>query len=324
MLPLLGRRLLAAAADEMPAAFAARVAAAHARDRAAALELQHLARALVGDLAGRGIRALVLKGPGLAERVHGDPGLRSAGDVDLLVAREQLAPALAAMRARGYGPPTADRVDRRGLPHLHFALRAEGSPSVELHWRVHWHEEAFSRAMLERARPAGDGLLAPAPADEAAALLLFFARDGFYGLRIAADLGAWWERFADGAGEGFLTAYARRHPALARAWAAAALAAEQAAGVPAAWWTGGPPRPGRRGGLAVRLACWSQRGAHGQLVANVALADGLLTPTRSLHRFARRQALGAPGARGVHLAKVAARFAIGLWRVRRRPWDPLP
>jgi Uncharacterised nucleotidyltransferase len=324
MLPLLGRRRLAAAPEAVPASVAARVAAAHARDRAAAMALQHETRTLVDALRERGIRALPLKGPGLAERLYGDPGLRSAGDVDLLVRREDLEAATAAMRERGYGAPTADRVDRRGLPHLHFALRAEDRPAVELHWRVHWHEEAFSGALLERAGEGSDGLLAPRPDDEGAALLLFYARDGFYGLRLAADLAAWWERVGEQVGAGFLAPYAERHPALARSWQAAALAAQATSAVPAASWTGVAPRPGRRAALAVRLGCWSQRGEHDQLVANIALVDGLLTPARALPRFLRRQALGAPGALAPHAAKVAARFAVGLWRVRTRPLDPLP
>jgi hypothetical protein len=323
MLPLLGGRLLAAAPDLVPEPFAARVAAAHARDRAAAMALQHQTERLVATLSAHGARALALKGPGLAERVHGDVGLRSAGDVDLLVAREDLTAAAAALRALGYRAPE-DPLDRRGLPHLHLALRAGGLPAVELHWRVHWHEEAFSRQLLDGARPGPNGLLAAAPPDEGAALLLFFARDGFYGVRLAADLGAWWQRFGAQAGAGFLAGYARRYPELARAWEAAALAASSVAGVPARAWLDRDPRPGRRGAVAARLACWSQSGEHDQLAANVELVDGLLTPARSLHRFLRRQALGAPGALPVHLAKVAARFAAALWRVRRRPWDPLP
>lgn len=323
MLPLLGGRLLDAAPDEAPEAFAERVAAAHARARATAMALAHETQALVAALAQAGIRALPLKGPGLAERVHGDPGLRSAGDVDLLLAEEDLPAAAALMRARGY-EHGSDRVDRRGLPHLHFALHAPGRSSVELHWRVHWHEEDFSRELLERAGPGPDGLLVPRPADEGAALLLFYARDGFYGVRMAADIGAWWDRFGAQAGAGFLAAYAGRHPALARTWEAAAAAAQDVAGVPADWWTGTAPAMRGRTAVAVRLRNWSQHGEYDQLVANVALVDGLLAPRGAVRAYLRRQALGAPGSLAVHAAKVAARFAAALWRVRRRPWDPLP
>jgi hypothetical protein len=82
-----------------------------------------------------------------------------------------------------------------GLPLLHFVLVHERGelPPVELHWRVHWYERSFARERLlpPAVDPPGDWR--PAPADELAALLLFYARDGFIDLRLASDLGAWWD-----------------------------------------------------------------------------------------------------------------------------------
>jgi hypothetical protein len=88
------------------------------------------------------------------------------------------------LRAEGY-TLLDDRLDRRGRPDLHHRLEHPGRPAIDLHWRLHWHEEAFARDLLGRARATGT----IAAADEAAALLLFYARDGFYGLRLAADIG---------------------------------------------------------------------------------------------------------------------------------------
>src|SRR5207302_3428042 len=102
---------------------------------------------------------------------------------------------------------------------------------------------------------------------------------------MAADLAAWWERHAEALGPAALDGHIGRHPALAPTWQAAALAAEQVAGVPTGAWMTAAPEPGRRTRLALRLACWSQRGEHDQLVANIALIDGLLAPSGALRDY---------------------------------------
>jgi hypothetical protein len=197
-------------------------------------------------------------------------------------------------------------------------------PTVELHWRVSWYEEDFSKDLLERARPAADGLLEPDPVDEAASLLLYYARDGFFGLRLAADLAAWCDRHAPPPGGGLLDGCARRYPQLARVWCAAAAALSRVSRIPATTWLTSPPRLGRRATLAVRLATWSQRGDEDQLRSNISLVDGLLTPPRSLDRFMIRLMTDDPEHVPSHVTKRMARFATGLWAVRREPWDPVP
>src|SRR5205814_8803590 len=100
------------------------------------------------------------------------------------VAPEHLKRAVEVVRELGYARPT-DYVDSSGLPLLHFALVHERDelPPVELHWRIHWYETRFARERL--LAPDGAPDWRPAPVDELAALLLFYARDGFTGLRQA-------------------------------------------------------------------------------------------------------------------------------------------
>ncbi len=144
--------------------------------------------------AAAGIRSAPLKGPFLGEAIHGDPGRRLSSDVDLLVAPEQLQEAVQVARGLGYGDPT-DHLLADGLPLLHLRMLdpRRKLPPLELHWRVHWYERDFARQRLLPPRPGPWEGWRPAPADELAALLLFYARDGFIDLRIATDISAWWD-----------------------------------------------------------------------------------------------------------------------------------
>lgn len=320
MLALLGRRLRDAAGAPLGEPLDTAITRAVSSGRAGAMALQHQSRAALHALSARGVRALELKGPGLAESAHGDLGARSSSDVDLLVAPEDLGAACDALVALGY-ELLDEALDAAGRPVLHRRLVAPGRARVEVHWRVHWHEEAFSRGVLDRARPGADGRLTPTPADAGACLLLFYARDGFYGARLLADVAGWWELQGAALGPGLLDAHVLRHPALARTWRAAALAADRHAGVPAEAWLSGPVRVGRREALALRLANPRQAGDPDQLAVNVMLVDLLLGPPGALRRLVRREADAAPGGRrAAHLGKVALRGAFGIWRVRRRDW----
>jgi hypothetical protein len=219
-----------------------------------------------------------------------------------------------------------DPVRRNGLPDLHLSLRPQGGPTVELHWRIHWYEEAFSEDMLARAEPGPDGLLRARPDDLAVSLLLYYARDGFFGVRHAADLAAWWDRHGHELPARFLEGHARRYPELAPALSAAAAVAERVAGVPARGWLGDAAITERRSlRIAERLADWAQAGDPDQLAANVSLVDGLLGPPGSARAFVARELSPPEGSTLEHATKVLARYAIALWRVRGgRDWAPTP
>ena len=158
LLGLAGSRLEAIAGERLPESFRAavsrKVQATRRRGAVqAALTLHWTAR-----LEDAGIACLPLKGPLLGERVHGDLGYRSSGDVDLLVERARLWQAEALLHEEGFAPPP-DRLSADGLPEWHLTLDdPQGKlPRIELHWRIHWYEQRFSADLLRTQRAAGHG-----------------------------------------------------------------------------------------------------------------------------------------------------------------------
>jgi hypothetical protein len=276
--------------------FDAAVRDALSAGRRQAVLLQAVGARVTDALADAGIRCALLKGPQLGEAIFGDPGRRLSGDVDLLVAPEQLCLAVECVRQLGYRAPE-DRLQADGLPVLHFALAhaEEALPPVELHWRVHWYERRFAQ---ERLLPSllEDSIVGwrPAPADELAALLLFYARDGFIDLRLASDLSAWWDAHGGQLPQGALAEHLESFPALARALSTAALVASAVVGLPARELFGESPSIDVRARVAARLANPNPRMSTRQLYADRGLIDGLLMPSGEFPRFVRRQVFPAP------------------------------
>ncbi len=333
-------RLGEVCAAGLPPRLAHESSVARERDRPLALAFEAAGEHVLDALASAGLPALALKGAPLARTLYGDPALRSSADIDVLVRREELSAAIMTARTLGYGPPVGPR-DRGGLPALHFVLpHGGGLPILELHWRVHWLEEDFSRRVLERSMRLGRRL-GPRPVDEIAMLLLFFARDGFAGLRLAADLAACVDRHQGELRSPALEPLVAEHPQLRTAWTAAAKTAQVLVGVPA-WRLVDGAGSARRAGLAIRLANWTLSGDLDQAAANVSVIDGLLTPRGGLRAFVRRDLLPSrsafahdnpvsahPGHAGVawlsHPLKRLMRYALALWSVRRgRRYAPLP
>jgi hypothetical protein len=81
-----------------------------------------------------GVETATLKGPVLGERLYGDPTLRVATDLDLMVARDQVAVARDVLAGLGYQvepePPAHERWGH------HIKATREDSPIVELHYRL--------------------------------------------------------------------------------------------------------------------------------------------------------------------------------------------
>jgi hypothetical protein len=339
LLPLLGRRLRAIAPDALGPGFAAEVEESHGVAARRALMLEAVTIQATADLAGAGIRSLPLKGPFLARSIHDDPGLRVSLDTDLLIAPSELGAAVDRLVARGWRRPP-DHVDRRGRPALHFTFIHEQPwmPPLELHWRVHWYEERFSTAML--ARSVVDGPVRRAlPPDELMALLLFLARDGFLGLRLPADLAAWWDARQAELPPGGLEGLVDQHPELRVAVASAAAVTERLVGVPAERLLS-PATRAHASVRATRLANPFASGDVGQVWGNCVLVDGLLTPRTARREFVHRQFIAPPEPhvlgpdprtprgrveRWLRAPRIARRAAVALWRTRgNRAWAALP
>jgi hypothetical protein len=295
LLTVLGPRILELADGRADDDFATAVEQAIDAGRRHSAFLQLVSLRISAMLADAGIRSTALKGPLMGEAIYGDPGRRLSSDIDLLVSPEQLSAAVDVVRGLGYGAPT-DYVQADGLPLLHFVLVHERGelPAVELHWRVHWYEASFARERLLPAAvdPLGDWR--PIPADELAALLLFYARDGFVGLRLASDLGAWWDVCGAELQPGALTELLSAYPAIARAILVAAEVAERTVGLPAAQIFGDTHKLGLRERTAVRLANPIPHSSRSQIYADMGLIDGLLMPEGGLGAFVRRQLLPPP------------------------------
>ena len=343
LLALLGSRLEPLAGDALSHGLRTRLHAhaAEAQRQGVAQELVTIR--LLAALEEAGIRALPLKGPLLAERLHGRAGARLSADVDVLVARERLRDAEEVVRALGWRVEPPHEPGDAAAPVLHERLvHPHGLPDVELHWRVHWYEDRFSAELLERSAAGADGWLVPQPADELALLLLLYARDGFAGLRLACDVAAWWDRFGTTLDACALDELAGAHPALSRALATATVVAQRLIGLPAervlspALLATASPR-------AVRLANWRLRGGEAQISANVSLADWLMSPAGQWRSLVRRHVLpsrrelrtgwpevaaragGRLRLRLLHPVRLASRYAIAAWTLLRgRAWSPLP
>lgn len=106
---------------------------------AAMWELRHqqVLGALLGALAGRGVRPLLFKGTALAYGLYGNPVWRMRGDTDLIVGREDLAPTREALAAQGFRRD----LDAAGEVMSHaenwtFAGAETGMHAVDLHRRL--------------------------------------------------------------------------------------------------------------------------------------------------------------------------------------------
>jgi hypothetical protein len=284
---LLARRMHDAGLAETPAA--AGVARGQQAPALRALLLQATTALVTQSLESACVAAVPLKGVTLAARLYGDELLRDPADVDVLVASEHMRPAAEVIGGLGYRL-VSGRVDRLPRLHLTFADPERVRPSVELHWRVHWYEESFARDLVRRS-VVENGVRIPSAPDEMAAALLFFQRDGFLGLRLAADVAGTWDLRRDELTPHAVAEVARCYPALAPALTTAAEVASATVGLPGAQLmgtAGGLTRPTR---MAVNLANWQLHGDRDQMQADQALIDGLSTPPRGLGGFLVRSFL---------------------------------
>lgn len=295
LLPTLGPRIIELAGGRASDSFEVEVSRSIEAGRRHGAVLQLVSLRAIAMLADAGIRSVPLKGPLMGEAIYGDPGRRPSSDIDLLVAPGQLRAAVEVVRELGYGAPT-DYVDANGLPLLHFLLVHERGelPPMELHWRVHWYEQRFAseRLLPPAVEPLGEWR--PEPAAELAALLLFYARDGFVDLRLATDLSAWWEAYGSQLPADALSRLLRDYPPLARAILAGVRAAERIVGLPTAQIISHMPRLDLRVRMAVRLANPHPRSSRSQVYADVGLIDGLLMPRGGFSAFMRRNVLPPP------------------------------
>jgi hypothetical protein len=328
LVELVGTALQELSAQALPDAFAPWVQQTRqATSRRAAVHELVLGRVL-SALSAAGIPAAPLKGVTLANDAFGRLDLRASVDLDLLVYARDLHRACSVLMDLGWDAPD-DVVDSQGLPPHHFRLYSAKAPTVELHWRMHWYERDFCREALDRAAPTAESLRLRHD-DHLALLLIGYARDGFRGLRVPADIAAMSTR-------GGPLDPGRVPDPLQGSLVAAALAVRELLGVSPV--DPMDPRVVRRRRLRAALALRDPllRFEGTESWADVALTDLLLAPPAglgaALHRrlwpplatIPERAHPGAVRARVPHLehlVRTVRGFAIALPRVARAMGPP--
>lgn len=127
-------------------------------------------------LDARGFAPVALKGAWLARHAYPHPALRPMRDIDLLVRRDWVIPAFAALQEAGYNQPKAGEVTLEESLRLDKHLPPLISPRgtvIELHHRLwepdgrldHASPRIDEMAVLARAVTDKDGVRHPAPAD---------------------------------------------------------------------------------------------------------------------------------------------------------------
>jgi hypothetical protein len=232
-----------------------------------------------------------LKGVDLSHRLYGNSAGRESRDIDVLVLPHDLERAAAiAQQEFSYVAPR-DALDSDGWPLLHYRMEHPHEwPSLELHWRVHWYERTSGADMIRQSSMTG-GQRVMTPAHELASLLLFYARDGFVGLRDLAAIAAWWDHHGSDLPPLGLADFARMFPDLAPALRTSARVAARMVGLPLQPLRLDADRITLRERRAARLADPQPGPDTSRLLADMALVDLLLAPRLDLTGFVRRQML---------------------------------
>jgi hypothetical protein len=188
--PLLHARLPAESRAEIPEATLRGWAEASLANTRRALAQAAALAALAQRLDGAGIPFISVKGPLLAQQLYGGPGLRRAGDLDLLVAPADADRADAFMRSEGFARTRPDFElsprQARAYAAVQYEYEYVGGRDrmrVELMWRLEGlppDETIWDGA--PRAEVAGRSIRVLPPDANACYLMLHGARHGWYRL----------------------------------------------------------------------------------------------------------------------------------------------
>lgn len=143
------------------------------------------------------IPVIVLKGACLAESVYGNIALRSMGDVDILVKKNNLGNTVQILNSMGY---SADdfQAENQGFFGRHLPrIKAPNKPPIEVHWTIFSSmdfeapDEKEIVKIWERARPsvvAGTPCLMLAPEDLLLHLCCHISRQHLFNMRLRGFL----------------------------------------------------------------------------------------------------------------------------------------
>ncbi len=123
-----------------PESVIVRMRTAFMKSQARTFQMERQLFSILGALNNNGIRALVLKGSGLAWSLYPDPATRPSNDIDILVLPEEFAKAREILHEIGYQSifEKFERFENSDSEEV-FIHRANprGNLCVELHWELH-------------------------------------------------------------------------------------------------------------------------------------------------------------------------------------------
>lgn len=153
---MLARRLEESECGDVPVAAREKIQTGRRAQQLFALGLSAELFRTLDDFSKAHIEVVPVKGPVLSQVAYGDPGVRSFGDLDLLLAHRDIRTAIERMLAVGFTPDIPAEVLRSGrIPGEYVFRRAGTGCLVELHTEQtfrHYPEPMRIEAMMERRR----------------------------------------------------------------------------------------------------------------------------------------------------------------------------
>ena len=261
------------------------------RDHETLLEVMMLS--ILANLETAGIRALPLKGSVLARELHGDPALE-ARSTSTSSSHRGSSVALPRSCALWDGATSiASGIGFRCCTTVWAIRRFRGSSCTGESTGTRTSSRLTLSPPLRA--PRSGAPLRMQPAEELASLLLFYARDGFSGLRVPADIAAWWGVCGGQlAGRSHVSEIAARYPALGAPLRVGSAVLDALVGVPGASLDASP-------------LCWRAAselanpfllGGDSQIQATASLIDLALAPPGGRLESIRRELGRVPPANG--------------------------
>lgn len=199
--PLLYRQLVAVVPEAVPSAFLTRLKELYQGNAARNLFLLGELECVLRALAENGVTAIPWKGPVLARAGYGDLSLRRFVDLDVIVRRDDVERAIAALTRLGYrAEPVVSPSQLAFLIRTQHDLafkRDEGRLIVELHWEVAPRLFATDLAAEDLWRHAttgetgGSQVLTLAPEDTLLSLCVHGSKHLWERLAWVCDLAEW-------------------------------------------------------------------------------------------------------------------------------------
>jgi Uncharacterised nucleotidyltransferase len=151
--------------------------------------------AVYGQLSRAGVPTVLLKGAALRLTAYHDPAEREFVDIDVLVPKEAIAAAVAALEERGYTLEFPDQIELYLEHHHHLLLKHSRGFVVEVHWALE-HDaspfkldaEAVRRSARNVTTPDGTTVSVPSPEHMVLHLCHQNLENGFSHLRRLVDV----------------------------------------------------------------------------------------------------------------------------------------